>query len=727
MTYPGNPSLPSEVRERVLSTFRQAVALYNQGRTEEVGSGCELIQTMDPQFEPARKLLEKVRNPSAPIDVNNLLPVEVGNSRLDEARRALEARDFQRAMDLCSEVLREDFGNEEAQFLSNEARERVEAAPFVEQFAKSARTHLSNGNRTAAKTALDKARSLDETHPQVREVARLFESAPEVATPTPPAADPFTAGFGSTTPFQPEPFPSAAPAPEASAPAFDFSSSFVVDAPPVAAPAAKTAAPASDFGFTFEEEQKPEAGFGAFAFGEPQPSTPTAGTGQPAAEPSATFDFTTASVDVSPEDQEKITRYLAEGDEAHSKSEYQKAIDLWSRIFLIDVTNEQASERIEKARAKRIEIDQRVEEMVVAATLAYEKKDYDNARKKFEEVVRLDPHNFNAVEYLEKLNERSAAAVSPLDLPEPTAHRAQSDDLFEDDFSSSPSQEILVPPAPGAKPSKLTAPATSTAATSGRTGRSPLPLFAAAAAVILLGIGGYFAYSKLFGSRQSYDPAVTQATFTQAQSLSKRGKYDQAIGLLSAIKPDDPQHDRALEMIADLKNKKSENAGMIDGRPAAQVFSDLLDAGKTAFETHDYVAAKQAFERASTIQQLPMEASTMFITASQQVAKLDSAKLLFKEGSYAQAIVDLEALQAQDPSSPNIKKMLSDAHFDLGRAALLEERLSDATSEFEKVLASNPNDEVAKKSHDLAVRYDGQTRDLLYKIYVKYLPIREVH
>ena len=147
-------------------------------------------------------------------------------------------------------------------------------------------------------------------------------------------------------------------------------------------------------------------------------------------------------------------------------------------------------------------------------------------------------------------------------------------------------------------------------------------------------------------------------------------------------------------------------------------------AGKNAFETHDYVAAKQAFERASTIQQLPSDASTMFSSATQQVAKLDAARVLFREGNYAQAIVDLEALQVLDPASPNIKQLLSDAHFDLGRNALVEERVKDAAAEFEKVLANNPNDEIAQKSHDLAVRYDSQARDLLYKTYVKYLPLR---
>jgi len=36
-----------------------------------------------------------------------------------------------------------------------------------------------------------------------------------------------------------------------------------------------------------------------------------------------------------------------------------------------------------------------------------------------------------------------------------------------------------------------------------------------------------------------------------------------------------------------------------------------------------------------------------------------------------------------------------------------------------------PNDELAKRSKLLADRYNGQPKDLLYKIYVKYLPMRK--
>ena len=80
MSYTGNPSLSSAVQDRVVSTFRQALVLHHQGRADEVMAGCTLILQMDPMFDPARKLLEKIRNPALPIDVDLLLNHDVSPS-----------------------------------------------------------------------------------------------------------------------------------------------------------------------------------------------------------------------------------------------------------------------------------------------------------------------------------------------------------------------------------------------------------------------------------------------------------------------------------------------------------------------------------------------------------------------------------------------------------------------------------------------------------------------
>ena len=61
----------------------------------------------------------------------------------------------------------------------------------------------------------------------------------------------------------------------------------------------------------------------------------------------------------------------------------------------------------------------------------------------------------------------------------------------------------------------------------------------------------------------------------------------------------------------------------------------------------------------------------------------------------------------------------------IGAVDLQQEKLDAAAEEFGEVLKIDPNDELAKRSKALAERYNGQPKDLLYKIYVKYLPLRK--
>ncbi len=717
-TYSGNASLSQAVKDRVLSTFQQTVTLYKQGRSAEVVEGCTLILRMDPTFDPARKLLEKTRNPNAPIDVDSLLPESPGADVLNEARAALAARDFQRAAELTSEVLRDDFTNEEARLVNDTARERIEAAPFVEQFIRKSEMFARQGNTSAARAELEKARALDDGHPGIRRIAESMQ-APE------PAAPSFSSGG---------------------------SPSFVVEAPPPA-PTTRSAAQAADFGFTFEEEKpaEPESPFGGFSFGAPAPAVPppppTGGFSfdSPAAPPAATsstspfggggfsfdapaapasgeFGFGPAATPPAGDDQRKIQQYLADGDRAAGAGDYQQAIDLWSRIFLIDVTNDEASHRIESAKAKRREIESKVEAIISAGEQAYNARDNESARAKFNEALRLDPGNLTAHDYLERMSnpagvQSAPAFEAPFAIP-PPSHG----DIFDDDQLSG-SYDSLKPPELPTPKAAAKAKAPAAAPTPAKSG-SRMGVLVTIAAVVIVAVAGWFIWTK-YMAKPAYDPSATQAIFRQADALAKRNRFDQAIAMLRDVKPADPQHDKALEMIADLQHKKSQAAETLNGRPSAIVYEESIAAGRTAFEGHDYDAAKTAFDTAARIKPLPADVSTMYAAASQQVAKLEVAKALFSEQKYQDAIANLDPLLQADPQNQSIRRMLTSAHFNLGAIALQEERLPDAIREFDVVLKADPNDELAKRSRTLADRYSGQPKDLLYKIYVKYLPLRK--
>ena len=703
MNYPGNTSLSPAVKERVVSTFQQTLALYHQRRTDEVAAGCTLILQMDPMFDPARKLMDKVRNPSLPIDVDMLLPQE-GGASMQQAREAMDARDFERVLQLTSAILSEDLLNDDARVLADEAREKLEAGPFVTQFTARCDQSLAAGNIAAAKMDLEKARALDSTHPDVVRIARTLASR------------------------------DAAPAPAAPPP------SFVVDTP---APSAtgRSAAQATDFGFAFEEEKSDDVSFANFSF-----DTPSAPAAAPAdssfggfsfdspatSAPADEFDFATASISTSSDDQSKIRQYLNDGDRAFDGGDYQQAIDLWSRIFLIDVTNDEASDRIEKAKAKRREIEQAVEPLVTSGVAAFERGDAAQARKDLTEALQLDPQNTTAQSYLDRLSETAAGSAAAVRSNPYVAPSVLDDDNLElgflDDELPSGVEAPLIPPSPGtatsAAPPKLTGKVSKPKVVAPPR-KLPLTTIAAVlGAIVLLG-GGWFAWQR-FQSKPEVEAGAGQAVIARATTLASLGKFDQAIALLQDIKPDDPQHDQALVMIADLRKKKSSASQMVDGIPADQYYQQRVDAARTAFEAHDYAVAKAAFDQAMAVKPLSPDLKDLYDAATQQVAKLDSAKALFSERKFADAILNLQPLLEQDPENLAIQKLLVDAHFNNAAIALQEERISEGVRELDEVLKVNPDDEIAKRTRELALRYDGQPKDLLYRIYVKYLPLRQV-
>ena len=691
-----------------MTTFQQTLALFKQGRMDEVSAGCNLLLQMDPTFEPARKLLEKMRNPGAPIDVDRLLP-QPGDDRspLEQAREAMAARDFERVLHLTSAILTDDMLNDDARVMGDEAREKLEAAPFVEQFARKASHSLDAGNVAAAKMELEKARALDSSHPDVVRVSRLIEGR--------------ITGSGTM----------AVPPP-----------SFVVDDRAGAQAGPRSTAQAADFGFTFEEDKPAETSFSDFSFAAPTPSdftfdapkaeapkqeTPFGGfsfDATPAGTAAGTaheFDFTTASVATSEDDQKKIEQYVADGDRAFEAADYSQAIDLWSRIFLIDVTNDQASERIERAKAKRQEQERKAEQLLAVGVEAFERGDTAKAHADLNEVLRLDPRNTMAQEYLDRLGD----TLKPEPVRPAPSQKEETYDLFDDDLSSgfgttgysdSMVQDEAAEEAAKARPRATVPPPAR---------KLPLGMLALVLGVLVLGVGGWFAWSRFTKAPEvEEDPGAGAAIMGRASMLAGRGDYDRAIALLRDIKPGDPQHDKAMVMIADLQQKKATSAALIDGVPAAQYYDQRIASASAAFAAGDYSAAKTAFEQAMRVQALPAALKAQYDRAAQEASKLNAARALFAERKYADAIKNLEPLLAADPQNVSIQRMLGDAHFNQAAVALQEERTADAIRELDEALKLAPDDELARRSRELAVRYNNEPKDLLYKIYVKYLPVR---
>ncbi|MBW3566176.1 MAG: tetratricopeptide repeat protein [Acidobacteria bacterium] len=704
--YPGNPSLPQEVKQRVLATFDQSLRLYEEAQLDDVVSGCDLLLEMDDQFEPARRLRAKAKDPTSAVDISDL--AQYRDARLAESRaaavpdfgaadsspRLLEAveamnrGDLDTTIEICNEILASEPGNEEAAALGQKAYERQEAAPFVRQFMADAGQALDRGDRAAAETALGKAKSLDPLHPEIAAMEDRLSGSPPESAGAPPTGESASFDFGS---------PSASPfggafGGDSGSSAFETFSNDSPDPSPAepGSPDEKTESPVADLGFTLENE--------------PEAVEPEVGEAR-------TFDFSGAGVDVSGDDQTKIAAYLSEGDAAFEAGNWTQAIDIWSRIFLIDVTNDEASSRIEKARERKKEEEARTDEILNAGIAAFDRGDYVTARQSFEEVLAEEPDSFKAQEYLDKLDAHAATSGAAAIPPPPAA----SGDMYEgpdlsDEDSLEPSagpRRPGVPPVAPAKPEK-----------------SSKGLLIVAALVAVVAVGGWFAWSMISGgeaTESEVSSTITQGKLNRAEMLAGQGSFDDAIELLSSIQPGDPFRDQAIEKIAEYR---AQAASMIDGRPAAEVREELLVEAREAFAAEDFIGAKRAFEEAAQIAPLDASDSATYQQVSAEVSGLEQALLLFNQGNYRETLRAVSAFLAREPDNPNAQRLAASANYNLGVNALKDENTSGAIEYFTEAVRLDPDDIEAQRALELARRYDGASKDLLYRIFVKYLTAR---
>jgi tetratricopeptide (TPR) repeat protein len=427
MSYAGNSSLSTEIQNRILTTFKQTLNLAGQGSRQEALLGCDFILRLDPLFEPARTLYNRLQAAEGPVATDDLegtlealtdqpapaaaappaAPTETtaevpsppppqpqpdtqataddlfpqdqeaaaAGLSADELRakltQLLEQREFQEIKKLAKEYRTEVAKEADLQAIVATVSQRLEAQPYLRSFIDSALKAQGEGNLAEARKLLEKGKNLDPTHPEVLQLEQQLAAAetaaaaaPEVTAPPQPPAAPET-----TTPEPAAAAPAQPPAPPAPA----------TEVPAAEVPAAE--APAAE---------APAAGDKA---AEEAPSIDLAGDEALLGQPSASLDA---------ESEARVSELLEEGQAAFDRSEYQTAIDAWSRIFLIEIDHPEANRRIEMASKLKEELERKVEEAFHEALSHLENGALDQATASFKNVLKMQPNHLAAREYLQK-------------------------------------------------------------------------------------------------------------------------------------------------------------------------------------------------------------------------------------------------------------------------------------------------------------------------------------
>ena len=199
MSYPGSPEIPSDIQQRLLDAFGEALDLAEMGKREEASLGCDFILRTDPQFEPARLLMRRVQQATGPISVDDLrdgsdavsgmamsgMPApdggfdDPGGDLRQRILAALSQRRLDDAVNLGMEHAAEIAEDSDLLHRLQEAQTRLEAAPYILQFLESARAAAANADLLERDRWLGKIRALDPENPAL---AEFFDAAPTVST-----------------------------------------------------------------------------------------------------------------------------------------------------------------------------------------------------------------------------------------------------------------------------------------------------------------------------------------------------------------------------------------------------------------------------------------------------------------------------------------------------------------------------------------------------------------
>ncbi len=115
--------------------------------------------------------------------------------------------------------------------------------------------------------------------------------------------------------------------------------------------------------------------------------------------------FTTPSTNLGPAEAARVQQYVSEGQALFDQGRYQDAIDLWTRIFIVDENNKDADALIAKAKEAMNANQGEIEHNLTEGIAAFNAGDYGRSRPLLEKVLAAFPGHREAQYYLQRMGE----------------------------------------------------------------------------------------------------------------------------------------------------------------------------------------------------------------------------------------------------------------------------------------------------------------------------------
>jgi tetratricopeptide (TPR) repeat protein len=330
---------PDSLIAELLTKCETAV---NSGKYEEAITGCRAVLQAAPDNLKAKQLLDEAQSKmEADLFVKD---------NLRKAQEYFNARDYQKCVSECQKIQLLDPNNASVLKLMQMAQEKMEAEPFVQNFITSGQSLYDSGLFSEAISQWEKVRAIDPVYPGLDGLIKDAREKMGGYKDEEPTVAQLNKDDGQEDTVITDGMPS-----------FELNLDNILS----------------------------ESGGQAFSFDQPGDDL------QDQQQATEKLEFLS--------DEDRIKQLLRDGDQLSSHGHFQRAIEVWSEIFMLDVNHPEALQKIEVARQAAAEQRAASQEIVKRGIAAYESGDLEQAREFFDQVRASDPDNPEAARYLEML------------------------------------------------------------------------------------------------------------------------------------------------------------------------------------------------------------------------------------------------------------------------------------------------------------------------------------
>lgn len=660
--------------------LEQASQHYNDSDYDKAAAVWKDILETDPQNERAREGLQMVelltqdfREPTSAPLAPDTVQVQQAVKRVQELLDAGETDAAREGVEVLLQIAPDDA---EVQQCSARLEAGADPAAYAAEQLSLARHYVMMDDRPAGMEACRRVLSVDPDNDEAKELlsqasGSTATSSPSMAGPPAPTSQPRTDAPAEGQPLEDDDLLT-----------FDLDSLEDVGEPP-AAPEALTAEP-------LPLAQAPET---------------------PSGEENAA---------------ERIAALLGQGDALQAQGDLQGAIQVWSRVFVLQDTHAEAEERVTRARSVLEEQAVRVDEIRFRAEDLLNAGSFAEAREEYQKILEILPQHQEALDALKQIETQLAGSTEPAASGEgkeiqsvPLAMPEQPQEPVGQE--PEPEESVLLEPQSQTPPPAPQAAAPAAAPARRRPGRGQV-LSVVAVGVVVLCMAGYVGWGILFPSKP-----LGELPGLEPQALDRTSTAKAAAQPLVEPVPVEPEQTEVLVATAP-------RPVVLDDEEVRGLARQAVEEAARLFDQGEFVQALQQFRAALELDPGNVDAKDWETRTAAEVERRElfqrevaTIRTALEDYDYESALKKLYRMEAPtEEGEAMVHRWKVTCWYNWGVLRLRGARLREAEEKFREVVELQPDDEEAVNHLEVVRRYRGRAVDASFKNYTDRLTLREL-